>query len=183
MDLGLTLFILAGLAAWAHRAPFAAGGDAATGPAVLLFAVRHAEKGPGSDPGLTPEGVRRAEALATLLGATELAAIYSTEYRRCRETVAPLAAARGIGVTVVEACDPHGQLAAVRALPPGSAAVICGHANTIPSVITALGGTVPDLLGGMIPESRYDRVHAITLAPGGDPSRTRVHTLRYGEPT
>lgn len=153
---------------------------------VLLFALRHGEKERGvTDPGLTRAGERRAEALAALLGRTRLAAIFSSDYRRCQESVEPLARETGVEVTVIEAADPHRQLAAIRALPPGSAAVLCGHANTIPALLVALGAEVPELDFGMIPEKCHDRLFLVTIPAGPDapPAATMVHVLRYGEPT
>ena len=161
-------------------------GEVAGERPVLLFALRHGEKERGvSDPGLARAGERRAEALAALLGRTPLAAIYTSDYRRCRETVEPLARETGVEPTVIEAADPHRQLAAIRALPAGSAAVLCGHANTIPALIHALGGTIPALESGMIPERIHDRLFVVSIASGaeGSPAETTVHVLRYGEPT
>jgi len=153
---------------------------------ILLIALRHGEKERGvSDPGLTRAGHRRAEALAALLGRTRLAAIFATDYRRCQESVEPLARECGVAVTVIEAADPHRQLAAIRALPPGSAAVLCGHANTIPALLHALGGEIPELDFGMIPEKCHDRLFVVSLPAGPDaaPAATSVHVLRYGDPT
>jgi broad specificity phosphatase PhoE len=146
--------------------------------------VRHAEKERGiPDPGLTPAGRRRAEALAARLGDAGLVAIFSSDYRRCQETVEPLAARVGIAPTVIEAADPHLQLAELRALPPGSAALLCGHANTVPALIRALGGDLPGLPLGMIAERTHDRIWAVRYPAGENPraGSTTVEELRYGE--
>jgi broad specificity phosphatase PhoE len=153
---------------------------------ILLIALRHGEKERGtSDPGLTRAGHRRAEALAALLGRTVLAAIFTSDYRRCQESVEPLVRECGVEATVIEAADPHRQLAAIRALPPGSAAVLCGHANTIPALLRALGAELPELDFGMIPEGCHDRLYLASFlpAPESAPAATSVHVLRYGEPT
>jgi phosphohistidine phosphatase SixA len=153
---------------------------------VTLYAVRHAEKERGtSDPGLTEAGLRRADALVEVLGEIEFSAIFSSDYRRCQETIAPLAQRRGLEPTVIEAADPHGQLAALHALPPGSTALLCGHANTVPAMIAALGGELTGLQFGMIRESIYDRLFIVTYAAGSEASteETRVDVQRYGEST
>ncbi len=169
---------------WALHARLADASDLAEIPSVLLFVVRHAEKERGvSNAGLTRGGHRRAKALAELLGDTDLAVIFTSDYRRCLETVEPLARARSLEPTVIEAADPHRQIAELRSLPAGSAALLCGHANTVPALIGALGGRVTGLTYGMIAESCYDQLFVVTYPAGPDASSaaTTVHLLRYGE--
>src|SRR5690606_29961875 len=63
--------------------------------------IRHAEKDmtqSTNDPDLSPEGKKRAERLAALLNEGEVNAIYSTPYKRTRQTVEVLAKAKGIQV-------------------------------------------------------------------------------------
>ena len=64
--------------------------------AVVLYAVRHGEKDLGPNPGLTTDGQARAEALAATLAEVEIDVIFTSDYRRCQETIAPLAAQAGI---------------------------------------------------------------------------------------
>ncbi len=51
-----------------------------------FFLVRHAEKHPGRDSTLTPEGERRAGKLYRLLQDSAIQRIYSTPYRRTIQT-------------------------------------------------------------------------------------------------
>ncbi|CAG0939705.1 partial 2,3-bisphosphoglycerate-dependent phosphoglycerate mutase, partial [Candidatus Brocadiaceae bacterium] len=61
--------------------------------------IRHAEKeSTGSDPNLTVDGISRAEELKRILGNISINAVYSTTYNRTKQTVAPLATAKGITV-------------------------------------------------------------------------------------
>jgi hypothetical protein len=62
--------------------------------------VRHAEKvmESGSDPELKPEGVKRAESFVGLFTKSSIDAIYSTNYKRTRNTVTPLANAKSLTV-------------------------------------------------------------------------------------
>jgi len=61
--------------------------------AATIFLVRHAEKVNASeDPRLSRAGKRRARALADLLEDAGIERIYSSDYRRCRDTANPLAA-------------------------------------------------------------------------------------------
>lgn len=70
-----------------------------------LLLIRHARPtreeandGP-ADPGLSPVGLRQAEALAHWLAADRIDALYSSPMRRARETAAPLADRLGLKVT------------------------------------------------------------------------------------
>ncbi len=76
-----------------------------------LLLVRHAEPvriAPGergsapADPELTPAGTRQAERLAAWLDAEAVDHVVSSPLRRARETAAPIAAAHGLTVEVVE---------------------------------------------------------------------------------
>jgi probable phosphoglycerate mutase len=75
-----------------------------------LYLIRHAvtaETGKrlsSSDPAipLSPQGEAMAQELAENLAALQLAAVYSSPIVRCRQTVAPLAASRGLRVRTVK---------------------------------------------------------------------------------
>lgn len=122
------------------------GTAAAAKPPVTVFLVRHAEKakGGGDDPALSREGRHRSQVLATLLGEVGPTHLLSTEYRRTRDTLLPLAARAGLEVEVIPARDGEALMARLRALPPGAVAVVAGHSNTVPAIVRALGGTFPE---------------------------------------
>jgi len=147
---------------------------------VRLYAVRHGEKERGRDPALTPAGLERAGALATTLADEPITVVFTSDYRRCQETIAPLARARGLEPIVIEAADPHRQLAALHALPAGTTAILCGHANTVPQMIHALGGRCPDLQFGMIPEAVHDRLFRVDFPAGGGVGETEVVVQHFG---
>ena len=149
---------------------------------VTLYAVRHAEKGSGPNPSLTEQGRVRANALAETLDSIPIEVIFSSDYLRCQETVSPVASKKSLEPTLIEAADPHRQIAALHQLPAGSVALLCGHANTVPLLVQALGGVCPDLEFGMFPESAYNRLLKITFVSGGtEPGRTQVAVSYYGE--
>ena len=104
--------------------------------------IRHAEKAAegGSDPELKPEGVTRADALAALLDKTRVDAIYSTDFKRTKSTVAPLAAAKGLTVNIYSSMK-AADLEKLVAVHPGGTVVISGHSNTIPDMANALMGS------------------------------------------
>ncbi len=103
--------------------------------------VRHAEKTSDgtNDPELKPEGAKRAEAFAALFAKTEITAIYSTNYKRTRSTVTPLANAKGLTVetyAVMKVAELQGLLTKHE----GGTIVIAGHSNTIPEIANSLIG-------------------------------------------
>jgi len=155
---------------------------------VVVFLVRHAEKvDDGSDdPDLTAAGRRRAAALARLLDgrATHL---FSSDYRRTRETLAPLAGDGGPEIRVLPAGDLDGWVAALRALPAGSVAVVAGHSNTVPAIACRLARAVegldcakPDVT---LAHEEYDRLFEIVLPPPGDDDAVAPSglSLRFGD--
>ena len=111
-----------------------------------VFVVRHAERADagseaakmmGADPDLSGAGVMRAAALARLLEDAKITAIFTTEYKRARQTAAPLATALGIQATVVPSKDVAGLAKKVRSAT--GAVLIVGHSNTVPEILAALG--------------------------------------------
>lgn len=116
--------------------------------AVLL--VRHAKAGdaeawvPSDDlRPLTPKGEAQARALVDLLAGFDVDRVLSSPSMRCSQTVAPLAAARGL---VVEPTDDLAEgsatpaLALVRSLvaEPGHT-VLCTHGDVMEGVLDDLG--------------------------------------------
>jgi len=156
-----------------------------------VFLVRHAEKAtePPGDPSLSAAGEARAEALARMLSGAGVNHLFASEYRRTRDTLAPLADRLGRKVREIPAADPEAQIAALRSLPAGSIAVVAGHSNTVPHLVEMLGGKVFGLVdtghGPMISDDTYDRMFLLVLPPNGAgaPAIDRAQTveLRYGE--
>lgn len=130
--------------------------DFAAMPAVdsVLVLVRHAKAGKRSEwrgddrlRPLDPNGVRQAEALATLLAQFAPTRIYSADRTRCVQTVEPLAEALDLRVRVEPAFSdelfedgPGGTQTTLLALAkPGKVSVVCSQGLTIPSLIDRLG--------------------------------------------
>lgn len=114
---------------------------ASTGAGLVLYAVRHAERdSEGDDPGLTEEGLARADALAALLADVPLDAVYASDARRTQETVAPAAAAHGLPVLVHP--DPDEDFAAQLLVVHGGDTLLhAGHTDTLPALFIGLGLT------------------------------------------
>ena len=127
--------------------------------------VRHAEKDlrVADDPPLTADGIARAERLAGSLHDTPLDAIYSSPYRRTRQTAAPIAAAKGIALVDYDPADATAFAARLRRDHPRGTVLVVGHSNTLPPPARALCGcTVADM-----DEAIYGIRYTIRFDPGG----------------
>lgn len=148
---------------------------AAAMPDVIVL-VRHAERAaePAHDPALTPAGEQRAHALAQALAGLRVNAIFTTEYRRTRDTAAPLARALNLQPIVVDAKAGHVQAMADTVRAQTGAVLVVGHSNTVTAVMAALGG--PELSD--LCESSFH--HAFVLYPSAEPPRWMQFS--YGAP-
>ena len=135
----------------------------------IIFVVRHAEKAAtgGDDPDLSTAGQERAEALARMLKDAEITAIFTTEFKRTRETAAPTAKATKISPTVVPANDIPAMAEKLRPL-KGNALVVA-HGNTIPDLVKALGIEIPM----NISENDYSELFVIIMVE--KPQLLRLH--------
>lgn len=147
----------------------------------MIF-VRHTEKAlePADDPGLSPDGQRRAAELARQLVDADVVAgidaIYSTPYRRTLETAQPTAEALGLEINRYDPSDNEAVLATILKTHKGKIILVVGHSNTVPALIADLGASknVP-----AIAEYEYDNIYVISIPWFG---KTKTIRLRYGEP-
>jgi broad specificity phosphatase PhoE len=137
--------------------------------APTIFIVRHAEKAStgGNDPDLSPQGKKRADALAQILKDSQITSVFITDLKRTQETAAPTAKAAQITPTVIPANDIGALVEKLRAL-SGNALVV-GHGNTIPDVLKALGIATPV----NIPEDDYNEIFVVIA--GDTPQLLRLH--------
>ena len=98
--------------------------------------VRHAEKADDGtrNPPLNEDGKKRALNLASLLVNQEITALYSTPYKRTRDTVQPLAEKKGLETMEYEPRAGEDWLAKLYSDHSNGTVVIVGHSNTIPSL-------------------------------------------------
>src|SRR5215470_2299248 len=127
--------------------------------APVIFIVCHAEKAsPGDkDPELSPDGKKRADALARILKDSQITSVFVTEFKRTQETAAPTARATQISPTVVPANDIGALVEKLRAL--NGNALVVGHGNTIPDLLKALG----IVTSVSIPNDDYAEILAVLL--------------------
>lgn len=144
---------------------------------VTVFVVRHAEKGPGNpDPDLTDAGRARATALARALGDAEIGTIFTSEFKRTQATAAPIGELRHLTPIVIGAAKMDELVDRLRALAPGSRALVVSHSNVVPLIVERLSGQKV----GELTDADYDRIYVVTLPPGGTPS---VLYLHFGAPS
>jgi broad specificity phosphatase PhoE len=140
-----------------------------------VILVRHAEKGTDDpkDPELSEAGKERAQHLAQVLKEIKVDAIYSTPYKRTRNTVTPLAEAKGISVlnygpSKKEEIDMLLQKFA------GGTIVIAGHSNTVPGLANYLTGKTEFQ---NFDDSDYDNLMVVTVVERG--KNAKVVWLTY----
>jgi phosphohistidine phosphatase SixA len=133
-----------------------------------IFLVRHAERADAGspsgaamadDPELSDAGRARAASLAAILADAQVTAIYTTEYKRTRQTAEPLAAARKLAVTTIKANEPTRLLESLKGA-TGNVLVV-GHSNTVPDILLGLGIRTPVT----IKEDEYDNLFILTMGP------------------
>jgi broad specificity phosphatase PhoE len=148
----------------------------------MIF-VRHAEKADAAaeDPGLSVAGQRRAAELARQLVDADVVAgidaIYSTDYRRTRETAQPIAAALGLPINIYEPAEDNEPIVDKMVRDhKGKIILVVGHSNTLPVMIADLGASkkVPP-----IAEDEYDNIYIIAIPWFG---KTKTIRLRFGDP-
>lgn len=146
--------------------------DGVATPVTTVILVRHAEKADdGRDSELSEAGRQRAAALAKTLRDLPIDAVWHSEYRRTAATVAPLCEARGLLPTVAKAADTAGLVRTLQRLPAGRTVLVCGHSNTVPALVQALGGHKVE-----IPDDRFDALVVLTHRGG----EVRTLVLGYG---
>lgn len=128
-----------------------------------IYLVRHAEKvkDDSKDPDLTDLGKLRAANLAVVLKSAGIERIYSSDYKRTRDTASPLAKALDLEV---ELYDPKTlEPLASRLLKLEGNALIIGHSNTTPELAKLMGGD-----GGtpIVEEWEYDRLYLLQTENG-----------------
>ena len=104
-----------------------------------IILVRHAEKVDASqDPDLSAEGKQRAERLAKIVKQYKPGAVYSTDFKRTRDTVGPVATRRKLQVQTYDAKKPD-ELIDTIMKSKTKRFLVAGHSNTIPGLANLLG--------------------------------------------
>jgi probable phosphoglycerate mutase len=142
--------------------PLASALAQASEPATIVYVVRHAERAEDgtNDPPISDAGEARARLLIPMLRDVALTHIHTTDFRRTRSTVAPIAAETGIDPRLYDPRDLSAFADRLRATPGRH--VVVGHSNTNPELVAALGGDG----GAPIEEMEYDRAYVVVVRGG-----------------
>jgi 8-oxo-dGTP diphosphatase len=115
---------------------------------MTLYLVRHGQAGHrsaapelDSDRPLSPRGEAEAIGVAKFLGSRPIGRILSSPFRRCRQTVEPLAGVLGLPVEPTPALDERADDAEILSLVAGLTGVdaaLCTHGNIVPVVLDHL---------------------------------------------
>ncbi|GJM36409.1 MAG: phosphoglycerate mutase [Saprospiraceae bacterium] len=123
--------------------------------------VRHAEKADDGtkDPDLTDVGKARAERLATLLQPNGIEAVYSTAYKRTRQTAEPLATTLNLPI---QEYDPKATDLAKELIKAnqGKTVLVVGHSNSTPTLVNQLIGKEKY---SELDESVYGKLYVVTI--------------------
>jgi broad specificity phosphatase PhoE len=131
-----------------------------------VIVVRHAEKVDDStDPALNVDGMRRAEALAAALADAGVGAVFTTQFRRTRDTAAPLAHQLGLEpVVITTSGGNHAREVAARVREHAAGTVVVvGHSNTVPAIVEALGAPAVDAIA----DDEYFHLFIVQISPSG----------------
>ena len=149
---------------------------------MIVFALRHADRMPGSDD-LSPAGIERAGLLARMLGESGIRTAYCSDAIRTQRTTEPLKTQLGPKLQVVVVStdgaggiDGHVQeiVAKVKALPDDAVAAVIGHSNTVDRIVKGLTGREID----PIEEHEFDWLFVLSIAGAGT---STVAPMRYGK--
>ncbi len=126
-----------------------------------VFIIRHAEKADdgSKDPSLSVNGKNRAAAFAKTMSKTRINKIYSTPYKRTRETVDALSVQSGVPVEKYNPMDLDG-IKVLVGNNKGKTLVLVGHSNTIPPILNLFSQSsqYKD-----IPENEFDNIWILFL--------------------
>ena len=165
MKFALLFFVLIG------QLCLAQSGDDKTKPTTIIL-IRHASRGNDgtNDPPLSEEGTQRVKRLMETMTNTKLTAIYSTDYKRTRNTVEPLAKSKGLEVKLYEAMKEE-EIKQIIAANSGGTILICGHSNTTPWTANFLTGEKLE----NFKDTEYGNILIVTFLDFGKATLTRLN--------
>jgi broad specificity phosphatase PhoE len=149
-------------------AGFVSAQDQTDKPTTLIL-IRHAERGnDGSkDPPLADAGTIRANNLVNVFKNTDIVAIYSSDYKRTKNTAAPLAQTKNLEIKLYEPMK-EDEIKKIIAENKGKTVLVVGHSNTTPWTANVLtGGELKDFA-----DTDYGNILIVNVWDGGKTSMT-----------
>lgn len=149
-------------------------------PSTIVLLVRHAEKASDAeDSPLTEAGAERSQALVRVAEGAGVSAIYSTQFKRNRDTAQPLSDRLKIAVTespIKDLQNPgdYGKTLAreITEKHAGQTVLVVSHSNTIPLLLEALTGQPSP-----VNAAEYSDLFIVTVPPSG---AARLIKAQYG---
>jgi broad specificity phosphatase PhoE len=130
-----------------------------------IFIVRHAEKQlVGDDPDLAQVGHIRATKLAQILAEKDIKHVFSTNYKRTKNTAAPTATAAGLEVQTYDPRDNDELVAQLRDL-EGNILVV-GHSNTVGQIANYFVGDGEKYVD--LEDTEYEFIYMVNLNENGE---------------
>ncbi len=144
--------------------------ELAARPVSTFILVRHAEKDYGDDPNLIQSGLDRSERLRGMLENVSLDAVYSTYFKRCMQTAAPIAEYHDLPIQEYGALELNTLAARLKTRHRGETVLVVGHSNTTPELAGILDkrNSYP-----RFSELDYENIYIVTIPPKG-----AVHVLK-----
>jgi 2,3-bisphosphoglycerate-dependent phosphoglycerate mutase len=144
-----------------------------------IWVVRHAEKEasapdtPNPDPNLSPDGQKRAIALAKVLKRENIKTIYVTQTKRSAQTAKPLAVQAHILPRVyTDSIKPFAKTLLNNF--KGTKVLVVGHSNTVMPLLDALGADMPL---AKLNEDDFDMIFKVTVKDSG---KVNLEVYYYG---
>ncbi len=130
-----------------------------------IYIVRHGEKQlAGTDPELAVAGQARADKLSQILDGENIKHIFSTPYKRTRDTAAPTALAAGIEIQTYDPSNHDSLVAKLRSL-EGNILVV-GHSNTVSKLANYFIGEAEKFED--LDDIDYEYIYIVSLGRNGE---------------
>lgn len=143
--------------------------------ATTFIVLRHAETtGGGTNPNLSAEGLARADELKRILANVPLAAVFSSNYNRTKQTAQPTADDKSLTVNIYDPLNQSPLVDNWLNTYRGKTVLVLGHSNTAPALLNLFVGSNQY---ANLPDSEYDNLFIATVSEKG---RATVLHLKYG---
>lgn len=137
------------------------------------YLIRHAEKDRSNpsdrDPALSEAGLKRAENWNIYLKDVDFDMVYSTDYKRTKQTAMPIAQRIGKEISLYDPRDMASD--EFMTITKGKTVLVVGHSNTTPVLANKLSG---ENKYDMIADSNNSNLYIITLSEDGVLSELKV---------